>query len=84
MFGYGDMDDVMVIVGNTCSNSTESCYPYNKHTYTHGVALFLYGMFHIIIVVIMLNMVIATMSNTLNQTQVRVLTHFLMIYLATK
>ena len=42
----------------------------NKHTLTEQVAYVLYGVYHIIVVAIMLNMLIAMMSNTLSRIQV--------------
>ena len=42
----------------------------NKHKLTEYTAYMLYGVYHIVMVAIMLNMLIAMMSNTLSRIQV--------------
>ena len=54
-----------------CYNDTlDGDFEQNKHRLTEVVAYTLYGVYHIIMVTIMLNMLIAMMSNTLSRIQV--------------
>ena len=71
MFGYGDLDWLAIVVDNRCRNHTEICYDVTQHSLTEFVGHFLYGMYHVGIILVLLNMLIAMMSNSLTQTQVR-------------
>ena len=59
----------------TAGKAHMECYftedgKYIKHSFTEGTAYMLYGLYHIVMVIIMLNMLIAMMSNTLSRIQV--------------
>ncbi len=71
MFGMGSITDATVVVDNRCSNDTDqACYPVNKHQLTEAVGFILYGIYHLILVLMLLNMLIAIMSNTFYRIQV--------------
>ena len=75
IFGFGDVADADVIVSNTCPNSTsEACYPANHHTLTQFIGRALYAFYHLIMATTLLNMLIAMMSNSLQDIQVRKIT----------
>ena len=74
MFGYGDEDAANIVLQNACPapNNTKVCY-YNttKHSLTEGTGYTLYGMYHIVAIIVLVNVLIALMSNTLSKVQVR-------------
>ena len=71
---------IIVVVGEDIKDK-DTCYKdeedpngtsilVNKHKLTEYTAYMLYGVYHIVMVAIMLNMLIAMMSNTLSRIQV--------------
>ena len=72
MFGYGDPSYTNVIVDNTCGpdNQTVACHDVNTHKFTEGTGSFLYALYHILLVLILLNMLIAVMVNAMVSIQV--------------
>lgn len=77
MFGYGDPTYTDVIVDNTCDNDnvTLACHDVNTHNFTEGAGYFLYALYHIIMLLTLLNMLIGLMANTLSAVQVRGFVH---------
>ena len=72
IFGKGGPSDADVVVTNVCFNDTEMpCMDVNKHAITEGTGYFLYGLYHLIMVVVLLNMLIALMANVLTKIQVQ-------------
>ncbi len=76
MLGYGEKEDCEVVVSNVCPspNSSLPCFPPNAHGFTEFMGSMLYGLYHLIMVIILLNMLIAMMSNTF--TIIAVSCHF--------
>ncbi len=71
VFGFGDVSDAEVIVSNTCANSTETvCHEANYHILTQFIGQVLYASYHLIMATTLLNMLIAMMSNSLQDIQV--------------
>ena len=70
MFGYGDLGWLTVVVDNRCRNRTGICHDVTQHIFTEGTGHFLFGMYNVLIVIILLNMLIAMMSDSLVQIQV--------------
>lgn len=66
IFGMGEPDYAQVIVSSE-GNESEA----EEHFFTEGVGYTLWGLYHLITVVILLNMVIAMMTESYQRVQVR-------------
>ena len=74
MFGYGDVDAANLVVHNACPspNETMVCYQNtSSHSITEGTGYTLYALYHIVAIIVLVNALIALMSNTLSRVQVR-------------
>ena len=72
MLGYGDVAYADVVVDNTCPNDTNKpCYEPNFHAFTEGTGSFIYALYHLFMIIVLLNMLIALMSDTFAHIQVR-------------
>ena len=71
IFGYGDPEHADVVVTNQCPEPNP-CYNTSEHQFTEAVGFSIYGMYHIIVIIILLNMLIALMSNTFSRIKVTV------------
>ena len=73
MFGYGEMDDANLVVQNTCPPPDQhtKCFNTTKHRLTEVTGYTLYAVYHIVAIIILVNALIALMSNTLSRVQVR-------------
>ncbi|CAH1777258.1 unnamed protein product [Owenia fusiformis] len=67
LFGYGEPEYADIVVTNTFNNTL--IVPMRKHHFTEGVGYLLYAGYHVIVVTVLLNMLIAMMSNSLNEIQ---------------
>ena len=78
LFGYGDPENADVVVSNTCPppNVDVQCFNTSEHNFTEAVGFTIYGVYHIVAIIILLNMLIALMSNTLSRIQVRFIAFF--------
>ena len=85
MFGYGDRDAANVVVHNACPNGTAMCYHNTTHhTLTEGIGYTLYGIYHLVAIIVLVNALIALMSNTLSRVQVQYSTQiFAFLYICT-
>jgi hypothetical protein len=77
IFGYGDVpQDGDIIVDNMFqsnrTNGTLLQNPVIKHKFLEGIGYFLLGFFHIIVIVVLINMLIAMMSNSYNKITVSI------------
>ena len=71
MFGYGDKDAIDVVVQNVCpANEMEPCFNTTKHILTEATGYTLYVLYHLVAIIILVNALIALMSNTLSMVQV--------------
>ena len=72
MFGNGDVDAADLIVQNTCvpPDHRIQCYNTTKHRLTEVTGYTLYALYHIVAIIILVNALIALMSNTLSKVQV--------------
>ena len=78
LFGYGDVSDVDVVVGNVnvtqyLNDTTKTVLaqgPLVKHTLTEWVGFGLYGTYHMFVIIVLLNMLIAMMANSYNVVEV--------------
>ena len=72
MFGYGEMDDADLVVKNTCSppNEGTKCFNTTKHRLTEATGYTMFAVYHIVAIIILVNALIALMSNTLSRVQV--------------
>ena len=84
MFGYGDPDDVIIKVNVTmeANGSTHSKVRVN-HTMTEEISTLIYGFYHLFVVIVLLNMLIAMMANTYNTVVVSMYT-YISIYIIPK
>ena len=72
LFGYGDPESANVWNSNTCPQDPEAqCFETADHEFTEGVGYMIYGLYHILVMLVLLNMLIALMSNTFSRVQVR-------------
>lgn len=73
MFGYGDADAVNLVVRNTCPPpfETQRCFNTSRHVLSEATGYTLYAVYHIVTIIILVNALIALMSNTLSKVQVR-------------
>ena len=72
LFGFGSRDDPLLYVDNQCtSSSSVPCpSPGPEHVLTENMGFVLYGLFHLVMLTTMLNMLIGMMGNTLGRIQV--------------
>lgn len=71
IFGFGDVTFADVVVDNTCpDNPKQACYNATYHNFTEGSGYFIYGLYQLIMVTVLLNMLIALMSDTFAKIQV--------------
>ena len=71
IFGYGDPAYAAVVVDNTCPNDDETaCYNATYHDFTEGTGYFVYGTYQLIMLTVLMNMMIALMSDTFAKIQV--------------
>ena len=74
IFGYGDVEYADVVVDNTCDDLdlryNTTCDAVSSHQFTEGTGYFLWGLYHLLMVATLLNMLIGLMANTLNHIQV--------------
>ena len=80
MFGYGDVDNAGLIVQNTCPEPIDmmKCFNTTDHILTEATGYTLYALYHIVAIIVLVNALIAIMSNTLTKVQVS-LNHFLLV-----
>ena len=73
MFGYGEMDDADLVVQNTCRPPDQhiKCFNTTKHRLTEATGYTMRAVYHIVAIIILVNALIALMSNTLSRVQVR-------------
>ena len=73
MFGYGEMDDADLVVRNTCSPPDQhiKCFNTTKHRLIEATGYTMRAVYHIVAIIILVNTLIALMSNTLSRVQVR-------------
>ena len=74
MFGYGDVDAANLVVHNACPSPNETMVCYHntsRHSITEGTGYTLYALYHIVAIIVLVNALIALMSNTLSRVQVR-------------
>ena len=73
IFGYGEVEYADIVVDNTCDGLdptfNETC-GVASHKFTEGTGYFLWGLYHLLMVATLLNMLIGLMANTLNHIQV--------------
>lgn len=62
-------DAADVVIENIGGNSTHPVF--NKHKFTEGIGYTLFSIYHIITVIVLLNLLIAMMSDTYQKVQVR-------------
>ncbi len=72
LFGQSTREDTNIVISNTCPapNDTKVCYGDNLHYLTNLTGQLIYGLYHCFACLILLNMVIAIMSNSLTRIQV--------------
>ena len=72
MFGYGDADATNLVVKNTClaPDDMVQCHNTTKHILTEATGYTLYATYHVTTLIMLLNALIALMSNTLSRIQV--------------
>ena len=87
LFGYGDPEDGAVIVSNVnvsagSANNTIvlEVGPIVRHQVAETVGFALHGIYHIIVIIVLLNMVIAMMAVSYNKIEVRTL-QYIYIYI---
>ncbi|CAH1777259.1 unnamed protein product [Owenia fusiformis] len=67
LFGFAEPGYANVIVGNVYNETMTT--KMNYHTFTEMMGLILFGMYQILVVIVVVNMLIAMMSNTLNRIE---------------
>lgn len=69
IFGFGEPDDADIIVTwNTTQNDTSDT-DHSEHYFTEGVGYGLWGLYHLVTVVVLLNMLIAMMAESYLRVQ---------------
>lgn len=69
IFAMSPYDAPDVVIENIGGNSTHPVF--NKHKFTEGIGYALFSIYHIITVIVLLNLLIAMMSDTYQKVQVR-------------
>ncbi|KAJ0181108.1 hypothetical protein K1T71_003193 [Dendrolimus kikuchii] len=64
LFCMAPLESADVVLENTRDPRTHDKYHENRHGYTECIGYFCFGCFEVILVIVVLNMLIATMSNT--------------------
>ncbi|GFS66087.1 short transient receptor potential channel 4, partial [Trichonephila inaurata madagascariensis] len=69
IFGMGEPDYAQIIVGNSSLNNSYNLQKDNEHVFTEGVGYTLWGFYHMVTVVVLLNMLIAMMTESYQRVQ---------------
>ena len=76
MIGFGEKSSTSLVLGSSCPDQVNISCPadvghHNNHYFTSLVGRILYGIYNIIMIIVLLNILIALFSNTLTLTKVR-------------
>ncbi|CAL1261674.1 unnamed protein product [Larinioides sclopetarius] len=69
IFGMGEPDFAQIVVGNMSINGSNYTNDDHEHLFTEGVGYTLWGFYHMVTVVVLLNMLIAMMTESYQRVQ---------------
>ncbi|KAG8178569.1 hypothetical protein JTE90_004497 [Oedothorax gibbosus] len=69
IFGMGEPDYAQVVVGNSSLNASSYLSREDDHIFTEGIGYTLWGFYHMVTVVVLLNMLIAMMTESYQRVQ---------------
>ncbi|KAF8784880.1 Short transient receptor potential channel 4 like protein [Argiope bruennichi] len=69
IFGMGEPDFAQIVVGNMSMNGSNITNEDHEHLFTEGVGYTLWGFYHMVTVVVLLNMLIAMMTESYQRVQ---------------